>query len=301
MSSIVPPLDKVPKIPIDALTKVGMQLNKSVDRLISDTTRFVSSVTKLPKNCSCDDPRISRAKKQLADIQKQIVALQAAIPKIQKTVDNIKTAVEIANKVRMAITAAQLLNPVTAGLFLAQQTMLIQETVIVNALGSLSMFATIPASLTAKLAMLVPTLMQSIQQIGQVCNGDVNPLQVGKAVTDQVRSAKLINNDDVLLDNDSKWNELLPTEFYTDYNVSETDISDRASIIESYADELLLIDTEVERINLLQESILEAPSQVYRGQGTPSDDLGKLGDYYVDESTNEIYGPKLDTSWSLIK
>ena len=300
--SVVPPFDIIPKIPIDAITEVNKKLDQSVNRLIEDTTRFVKTVTKLPKNCSCDDPRVTQAKNQLADIQKQITAIQNSVPKIQSIVDKIKTAVRIAQVARTAIVAAQLLNPVTAGVFLAQQTMLIQEQVIVNAIGGLSIFSTVPISMSSKLAAIVPLLIQSIDSIGQACNGDVSPLDVNKSVIENVNSAIISNTDDSFLtDNDAKWNAELPTEFYTDYNVAESDISDRGSLIESYSNQLSTLDSELDRIILLQQSIVEAPTQVLRGNGKPKDDIGKLGDYYIDESdNNKIYGPKTADTWVYI-
>jgi hypothetical protein len=39
-------------------------------------------------------------------------------------------------------------------------------------------------------------------------------------------------------------------------------------------------------------NLQEAPSKVLLGTGTPSLDLGKIGDYYIDTDTQTVYGPK---------
>lgn len=50
-------------------------------------------------------------------------------------------------------------------------------------------------------------------------------------------------------------------------------------------------ETIVERIEV------EGGSQILRGNGTPQDTEGKVGDWYVDLSTTIIYGPKTDKGW----
>ena len=41
------------------------------------------------------------------------------------------------------------------------------------------------------------------------------------------------------------------------------------------------------------------PSKVYSGVGEPDPELGKQGDYYINLSNDEIFGPKLTrTSWT---
>ena len=38
-------------------------------------------------------------------------------------------------------------------------------------------------------------------------------------------------------------------------------------------------------------------SQIYAGNGAPAATLGKDGDYYLDKSADNLYGPKTDTGW----
>jgi len=84
------------------------------------------------------------------------------------------------------------------------------------------------------------------------------------------------------------FNNELPSEFYQTKNVSESDLQQRSDAIQE-----LISQQE----NLLS-SLQEAPSQVYRDNGPPASDLGKIGDFYVDLQNNIPYGPKKsDTDW----
>src|SRR5580704_16663152 len=38
-------------------------------------------------------------------------------------------------------------------------------------------------------------------------------------------------------------------------------------------------------------------SQIYAGNGAPAASLGQDGDYYLDKSTGNLYGPKTDAGW----
>ena len=208
----------------------------------------------------------------------------------------------------------QLLNPTTSGVFIAQQAMMIQEAIIVNSLQSLTLFSQVPTSTIAKLAMMIPPILQSIETVGQVCNGDVEQLKVDKQILNSANKnpeSSLLNNigsvgsvggnnDTIINDSLNVWNSELPTEFYNDTNVSDSDLIDRASVIKDYIDQLNDINEQINTTSLLAKSITESPSEVHKGNGVPSISLGKVGDYYVDLDTMTAYGPKIKSDeWPL--
>jgi len=243
--------------------------------LMDSVNKTVTDSVKLPVNIKCDDPRIAKIKKQLADIQKQLTTVQENIPKIQKTAETLKTVVTTAIGIKTAISIAQLSNPVTAPVFIAQQLTAIQDATIVNAIESLNQFTTVPASLTSKLQTLVPPLLAAISKVSAVCNGDVDNLEI---------PSSLLPNTNT----DTDYNDLVATEFYNEKNVSESDLDGRSDSIEQL----------LQQQRDLLTSLIEAPSKVYQNSGAPSDDLGKVGDYYIDLDTQTIYGPKASlTSW----
>jgi septation ring formation regulator EzrA len=279
MSAIVPPLDQIPKLPGKAVSFTIKQINTQTDKLLSSVTKIVTDSVKLPINIKCDDPRIAQIKKQLTDIQTQLTNVQANIPKIQQTADTLKQLVTTAIGIKATISAAQLSLP-TAGVFIATQLTAIQDATIVNAIESLKQFSAIPASLTSKLQTIVPPLIGAITKVSGICNGNIDNLELPIDVIDNG-----INN---ITNTTDTTNDLVATEFYTEKNVSQSDLDDRADTIE------LLLSQQQD----LLTSLLEAPSKVYQDYGIPANDLGKLGDYYIDLDSQTVYGPKLSsTNW----
>jgi hypothetical protein len=271
MSAIVPPLDVVPKLPAKAVNLVLTQLDNQTDKLLESVTNTLQDSIKLPNNIKCDDPRVDKIKNQLADIQQQIIKVQEQLPKIQQTINSVKQLVTIAQGIKTAITVAQLSNPVTAPVFIANQLMAIQDATIVNAIESLNQFAIIPTTLTSKLQTIVKPLSATLSKISSACNGNIDSLDIPASVTD--------------------YNDFVPTEFYTELNVSDIDLENRSDIIEQ------LIAQQQD----LLTSLSEAPSKVYQGEGVPVVELGKQGDYYIDTTTQKIYGPKMSlTNWEVI-
>ena len=276
MSAIVPPLDRIPKLPGKAVSLTIKQIDKQTDKLLTAVNETLTDSVKLPVNIKCDDPRIKKIKKQLTDIQKQLTTVQESIPKIQKTADSLKAVVGTAIGIKTAISIAQLSNPVTAPVFIAQQLTAIQDATIVNAIESLNQFANVPVSLTSKLQTIVPPLISAITKVSAVCNGDVDNLEI---------PSSLLPDSDT---NYNDYNDLVATEFYNKKNVQQSDLDDRSDSIE----QLLRQQQD------LLTSLIEAPSKVYQNNGVPANDLGKAGDYYIDLDTQTIYGPKASlTQW----
>jgi chaperonin cofactor prefoldin len=274
MSSIVPPLDFIPKLPGKGVNAIMVQLNKQTDKLLNDVSITVKESVKLPNNCKCDDPRVRQIKKNLDQIQIQIQDIQAALPKIQTSIKQIKQMLTVAKSIKAAISAAQLSNPVTAPVFIAMQLTAIQDATIVNAIESLNMLSTVPASMSSKLAVLVPPLMGAISKVSSTCNTDG---ESEYEIPDF--SSNLANSED--------YNDLVPTEFYNEYNVSDSDLQGRSDAI-AYL---------LEQQQNLLTSLQEAPSVVHRIAGLPDNTIGKAGDYYIDTNTDIIYGPKLSDRW----
>lgn len=273
MPSITPPLDFIPKLPARGAEFIIDQLNQQLDQLTEIASNVIQESVKLPGNIQCDDPRIKKLKEQLAQIQEIIQQVQAAIPVIQQSINAVKQIVNIAQGIKATISAAQLSNPATAGLFIALQLQAIQDATIVNAIASLNQFATLPTQLLGRLQTLLPPLIAAIAKIGAACDGDAPVLEVPE---------ELANT------NITDYNDLVNSEFYNELNVSDSDLTDRSNQIEQL----------VQQQRDLLQSLQEAPSKVYQLPGIPLPDLGKTGDYYIDTNTNTVYGPKVSaTNW----
>lgn len=280
MSSIVPPLDRIPKLPGKAVSEIIKRLNTQTDRLLESVSQTVQDTVKLPETAKCDDPQVRQIKRQLEDIQSQINKIREAVPDIQQTANSLKGVISSAVAIKNALAIAQLSNPVTAPVFIAQQLTSLQDATIVNAIESLNQFSTIPDMLTSKLDTIVNPLMASINKISATCNGDVDNLQL----PDRLSTDSMLSQTEI-----AELNNLVPTEFYTELNVSDDDIEFRASAIQQ------LVQQQADILQSLQE----APSRVYQSTGAPENDLGKVGDYYIDTATQTIYGPKpSQNSWT---
>ena len=389
MSIIIPPLDYIPKLPPIGVNAIVTELNKQIDVLVKQISDVLADTLNLEDNIKCDDPRIQALKRKLELITNLIQEVQQSIAKVQKVINQVKNVVATAKQIANAITAAQLLNPVTAGAFIASQLLLIQNQTVVNAVQSLQQFESLPSSILGKISSLLPPLLNAIASINSVCNGSgeainvnlppelisgttgatkqkINNLSTSSTIPSDVsliankkfltgnytiiqnkktpigyqelrvvvtntltnavkdieigtivyltcpngqiiegeviynrnrlnpgvfciRSTKPLNSICSAVDGNIDYNDLVATEFYTDLNVSDTDLDDRSDAIE----ELLK-----QQQNLLT-SLIEAPSKVYQGEGLPSNNIGKPGDYFVDTKTQQVYGPKMSiNSWT---
>jgi hypothetical protein len=82
--------------------------------------------------------------------------------------------------------------------------------------------------------------------------------------------------------------ENIENENINEENVSDDDLQHRSDTIQQL----------VEQQQNLLASLQEAPSKVYQALGVPENNLGKLGDYYINLDDQSIYGPKLENnSW----
>jgi hypothetical protein len=288
--SIIPPLDRLTKAPSFGVDKIQQQFNDILDLVVDQTNQTIKDSVKLPTNVKCDDPRVQNIKQNLENIQSLITQVQQNIPKIQSAITAVNTIVSTAQGIKSAIAAAQLANPVTAPVYIATQTEAIQNQLIVNAIEAVKPLQALPKQIESKIIMLMPILIAAISKLNTITDDDVE-LNVPSIPTDddaELNVSSILTDDDVELNMDTNYYDLIPTEFYNELNVSDDDLTQRSNLIEQLVDQ---------QRNLLT-SLQEAPSQVYKQEGNPPPELGKIGDYYLNTSNNVSYGPKItDTDW----
>jgi len=289
MSAIVPPLDKIPKIPGIAVNITISQINKLIDKLIKDTSKTAQTASALDINTKCDDKVIKDLKQELTDLQALIKKIQGFVKKIPPAIKSIKTIIKTVKATATAIDLAMLSNPLTAPIFTSTELKKVLDASIVNALESLNQFASVPATTLSKLTALVPELINIASSINSTCNGNGDNASV--SVSPEVLGTKLpgtvtgdTTDGQIAVDdtNNNNYDDILPSEFYNEYNASDDDLDFRDDVIQTILDQ---------QLDLLA-SIQEAPSIVIHGNGDPVDTIGKTGDYYVDKDTDTIYGPK---------
>ena len=292
--SVIPPLDRIAKAPALGVDKIQQQFNKILDSITDQANKTIKDSAKLPTNVNSDDPRVKNIKQSLENIQLSITKVQENIPKIQSAVTAITTIISTAQGINASIAAAQLSNPVTAVLFIALETQKTQNQLIVNAIEAVKPLQSLPDQIESKILTLVPVLTTAIAKLNTVSDDDIElniPTNIStglNTVSDDDIELNIPTNISTGLNTDTNYNDLIPTEFYNESNVAEDDLTQRSNSIEQLVDQ---------QRNLLT-SLQEAPSQVYRGNGNPLPNLGKIGDYYLNTSNNVSYGPKIsDNDW----
>lgn len=256
---ITPPLDQIPTIPSKGVSLLMNQINKQVATLIDEINKLTDFTVNLKDSSTCSDSDVNNAKNQLNKVLKQIAVVQELPTKIIPMYNSIKSVSVLAQ----AIKAAQLLNPVTAPAIIAAELLLVQNMTIANTIQATKQLEQIPNILKESLNGISVSLKTSLDTISNVCNIDNAEYELSKDLIDNFQD--------------------LPTEFYNEYNVSDSDIEDRLETIQQL----------VENQQNLLTSLQEAPSKVYEGTSIPLGEIGKPGDYFVDTKNRMIYGPKI--------
>jgi len=279
---VTSPLDKIPLIP-PVLTSIAVdKIVKFINKLIEDLLKVVQDSIKLPDDCDCNDPRIDALKDNLDDILERLKKLQNLVAQIMKYVNLFKTLIGIASAIKNTLYTV----PIVGQAVLLSDLSMVQTMTIENAKKSLGQLEGIPPRLNIGVDMAVSQLAQVATRLASACSGAANGTGNDGSTSDELLEVPKQLKDEIDKLN-LDYNDLLPSEFYQEKNVSIDDIDLRGDLIQD------LINQQQDLLSSLQE----APSQLIKGTGAPTNDLGKSGDYYVDEITNEIYGPKLNNKW----
>ena len=264
------PFSVITSKPGAAITKLQAQLNKVTDKLNKKVIETISKSAKLPTNIDCNDPRILEIKKILSQIQTYINQIRTILNILNIVIPILTIAAQIAS----VIINAQLAIPAPAPPAVSQG-LAVQNELVANIASALTQASIIITIVNGSLMLSSKLLAGVINKLSSICNTET--FEVSQTTKNAIDT---INNEVV--------NDLVATEFYNKKNVSQSDLDDRSDSIE----QLLRQQQD------LLTSLIEAPSRVYQNSGAPANDLGKIGDYYIDLDTQTIYGPKASvTSW----
>ena len=261
------PFSVITSKPGASINKLQTQLNKVIDKLNKKVTEAISKSGKLPTNINCNDPRILEIKRVLSQIQKYIDQI--------RTILNIVIPIlTIAAQIASVIINGQLAIPAPAPPA-ASQTLAVQNELVANIASALTQASIIITIVNGSLMLSSKLLAGVINKLSSICNTET--FEVSQTTKNAIDS---INNEVV--------NDNITSEFYRLINVSQSDLDNR---------NILIADLESQQ-RLLLTDLLEAPSKVFQTSGVPANDLGKVGDYYIDLDTQTIYGPKASvTNW----
>ena len=261
------------QIPSQIVQQIILLLSKQIDAISNLAEKTSTDCLNLAHNVKCSDPTVKQIKGQLADLQRLIDQLNIIINRTSNIISIINTVATTA----FVLKIIQLAIPAVPGVPTGPITELINifTKLIDNAKSSINSLKGILANIKSQFNRINSLIANSINTIGSICNNE------SFTVTSEV--ASIINNASSIIGNDaSSINDQYPTEFYTNINVSDDDINLRFNTISELLENQLDVMT----------NLVEAPSKVYQASGVPENNLGKLGDYYINLDNQSIYGPK---------
>ena len=273
--AVPPPFDKLTSLPGKAVNKLTAALNKLVSYLKKLIHRLLEKAGLLPNNIKCTDPRV-------LELKQLLVKIKATIDRVRNVLlimTTVVTVLQIAITIASASLGATLLIPLPLPPGLAQFVNVL-NTLIPNIISAVEQLSITLPIITAVVAGISIALGTVINLLGSICINE----------TFSVDSNTLAG---MTTDIDNKLKDIIqqyPSKFYRTINVSEQDIEQRAQLIEEL----------VSRNHDVLSNILEAPSNVIIGNVAPKSDSGKLGDYFIDNVNQLIYGPKqTDFDWGM--
>ena len=285
--AVSPPFDALTALPGIAISKLPTFFDKLKNKLIEKANEVVSDCIKLPKGISCDDPRVVDIKEKLKEIQEIIDTIKDVLSTLTVIVNILRIAITVGSSIKNFLLAVPLPTPPVAN-----EALQVQNEFVANAKNALKQVSLILTVTTAALAGISLLLTQGIQILSQICTDE------DFMVTKELKDAIDLENLKDLIDDtsglaSSKYGDNISTEWYSNINTSKEDNIDR----------LNQIDPLIEQQRSILENLIEAPSKLIinndnSNSGIPAEDIGKRGDYYIDEIENKIYGPKIsDTQW----
>ena len=261
-------------IPIEIIKRIIPLIMQQTTQLSKFAQDLKDKCQMLPKNIKCDDPRVQQLIDELKKLQQAIESLKRLLELINRIIpvmQNVGIVAQVLKIVQMAIPAIQ---GVPGGPI--AELIRIFSAIIDNIKSAIESLKGLLDTVDINLDNINSMIGKSIDKLGSICNNEI--FDVSQEVADAMNE---LNGVDL--------SGALPSEFYQEINVSDEDISNRLQLIEEL----------VEQQRDLLLSIKEAPSQVINQIGVPNNSIGEVGDYYIDITTNSVYGPKTDIGWEI--
>lgn len=274
------PFNKIPTIPLKILSvllPVFLKQKKFLNKVIGELQQKVDG---LSNTATCGDAEINAIKQDLEQIKQLVENIQRIANLLQPITNGLQTATTIANILIPISLAIPSIVGVPEGpkeqTISALAELLQNIAVILNILnGIVSTINDINERVNS-----IVSLAQS--KLNSVCNGDDFSIDSGYDVL-QVSTTSNTGISNPALNN------FYNSEFYRDVNVSDEDLQGRIDQIQNLLNEQLSV----------LDNLIETPSTVFKGTGFPDINLGKIGDYYINTDTQQVYGPKpTQNSWS---
>jgi hypothetical protein len=275
------PINQIAAPPVLIAERLLPLLNKYIGTLQQlGAIQIPNLLENIPTNVSCDDADVRELRNKLEVLLNFLEKINDLIAVLSTVVDVLKILARVG---QAAALAATLITPTNGA---AQSA---GESNAQLAQNSLTV-ANILLSIFDRLLAIFPTILKSATQSQQFLNNLCN--ESADRVNDFLNNLSGNDTIDVTLVTPPTAEELLeqfPSTFYTELNVSDEDLDAR------YQEIVELIDGGFDVIN----NLVELPTNVLTGQGSPLNTIGTAGDFYIDTQTNQLFGPKpTNGSWT---
>jgi len=279
--SVPPPYDRLASVPVLVANKVVPILTDLISKLSLQTNSINTLLDNIPTNVSCNDVEARELRGELTKLLNILDRFDPLINIIKTILDILEIAATIAISVASAINIV----PVPPGaLVTAARASGLAGT---NGKTVIQIIRIIIQQFLDIVKNILPTISSADNFFNTLCNENndnvssvISALGNNENINIDVSTADFISVQDLL--------DEYPSTFYTELNVSDTDLNNR------YQEIVELIDGGFDVLNNLNEF----PSQVIRNQGPPTNNIGNSGDFYIDTQTNQLFGPKpTNNSW----
>ena len=266
------PFDQLTNKPGAAINKLQTALNKVISKLNQKVSEAIGKSNVLPKNnISCDDPRIKEIKQLLQQIQRYIAQIQNILRILNIVIPILTVAAQIAAVIINGQVALPIPSPPAVS-----QALAVQNELVANIAKALTQASIILVVVNGAVALASGLLATVINSISAICNSETFAIN-----QDTQNAIDSINTEvDAATTVESKFYQLI--------NVSQDDIELREDLItQLQEDQRSLLD------------LIEAPSKVLIVSSIPDNNIGKAGDFAIDQAQSIIYGPKpTDFEWN---
>jgi small-conductance mechanosensitive channel len=250
--------------PLDRVPAIPPKVvNKIVEEMNKAINRLSQQVLTTSKKADLLPDTISCDDPLVKDALDSLKDAQDALRRVKDLLRVVNTTAQSLRAVitaAQAIKAAQLLNPVTGPAVLAAELVVVQNLTIANAIVSIQQLTNLPNFINAALSPVQKALADATGKVCVFCPNET--FEVDEETAEQL-------------------------------DVTQDDLEQEDSLEDLQAS----LDSLLRQQSDLLVSIQEAPSKVIQGTTVPLERIGKVGDYFVNTTTNDIYGPKTAAGW----
>ena len=278
-------------IPVQIYSAVAPIIISNSDQLMEQASIIVADVirkrieAKIPD--LCNDPELLALLNKVNKLKSNLTKFDNLLNKLISISGILKTIGTTAKAISLGLTISG--TPIApAGLVKAIN---IIENLATNTISVSKLLVILLRQISVQLDIIISNLNRAISELNSLCNKTQTPLLAKRNI-----NINDIYDEDASIDVSltavgtfSSTNQIPDSIFYRDVNVSDSDLQQRFDVIDD------LLNNQLDIIS----GIKEAPSKVISGTSSPSANDGNVGDYFINLTSGDIFGPKnLDGTWN---